>query len=262
MDMPLYGAFDSRVKFPRVIKTEKRPVEYFEVELYVEDQPGVCFIDDRVIPLKKGTLICAKPGQMRCSQLHFKCLFFHLDTKDPQVVRILTMLPTATILGEFGVQEELFRKLIRLDPESFPEDRLLLQSSLLELIYSLSAYAGSYARHSNGAHRQVMASMDRYIRDNLKEDLSLNGLAAVANLSSSYFHKLFCSHFGITPSEYVLQCRISAAKVYLMEGQFPIGDVAEQCGFASQSYFNFRFKQAVGVTPLQYRRERLSQMEV
>ena len=89
-----------------------------------------------------------------------------------------------------------------------------------------------------------------------------DALAAVANLSPSYFHKLFCAYFSMTPGDFVLQCRVSAAKSMLIEGSLPLDEVAEQCGFTSQSYFNYRFKQVVGMTPLQYRRANLSRLEV
>lgn len=262
MQMPLYGAFDSKIKFPRVFKTEPRQVEEFEIELYVEDQPGVSYIDGRTIPLKKGTLLCAKPGQIRCSQLHFKCLYFHLSTQDRQLEKLLQGLPDVCVLSDFTFVEELFRKLMRLDAESFPEERLLLQGCLLELIYSLLRYTGAAAQGGSKAHRHIMAGVERYIRDNLTEDLSLEALASVANLSPSYFHKLFCSHFSMTPGDFVLHCRVSAAKSLLLEGSLSLAEVAEQCGFTSQSYFNYRFKQSVGVTPLQYRKTSLSRMEV
>ena len=262
MRMPLYGAFDSKIKFPRVIRTEPRPVQEFEVELYVEDQPGISYIDGHPIPLKKGTLLCAKPGQMRYSQLHFKCLYFHLDTKEEQLAGLLQNLPNACVLSDFAPIEELFRKLLRLDTESFPEERLLLQSCLLELIYTLLQYTGAAARDGSNAHRHIMAGVERYIRDNITENLSLDALAAVANLSPSYFHKLFCGHFSMTPGDFVLQCRVSAAKSLLLDGNLSLGEVAERCGFTSQSYFNYRFKAVVGVTPLQYRKASLSRMEV
>ena len=107
-----------------------------------------------------------------------------------------------------------------------------------------------------------MAGVERYIRDNITEDLSLEALAAVANLSPSYFHKLFCNHFSMTPGDFVLQCRVSAAKSMLLDDELTLGEVAERCGFSSQSYFNYRFKAVVGATPLQYRKASLSRMEV
>ena len=262
MQVPLYGAFDSKIKFPRVFKTEPRSVEDFEIELYIEDQPGIGYIDGRAIPLKKGTLLCAKPGQLRSSQLHFKCLYFHLSTKDAQLVKLLQNLPEVCVLSEFGPVEELFRKLLRLDAESFPEERLLLQSCLLELIYTLLQYTGAAAQTGSNTHRHIMAGIERYIRDNITENLSLENLAAVANLSPSYFHKLFCTHFSMTPGDFVIQCRVSAAKSMLLDGNLSLGDVAERCGFTSQSYFNYRFKQSVGMTPLQFRKTSLSRMEV
>ena len=149
-----------------------------------------------------------------------------------------------------------------MDTESFPEERLLLQSCLLELIYTLLQYTGAAAQTGSNAHRHIMVGIERYIRDNITENLSLENLAVVANLSPSYFHKLFCTHFSMTPGDFVLQCRVSAAKSLLLDGNLSLADVAERCGFTSQSYFNYRFKQSVGVTPLQFRKTSLSRMEV
>ena len=178
------------------------------------------------------------------------------------MVKLLQGLPDVCVMSDFGPVEELFRKMLRLDADSFPEERLLLQSCLLELIYTLLHYTGATSQTGSNAHRHIMAKVERYIRDNLTEDLGLETLAALANLSSSYFHKLFCAHFAMTPGDFVLQCRVSAAKSMLLEGGLSLAEVAERCGFTSQSYFNYRFKAVVGVTPLQYRKASLSRLEV
>ena len=73
--------------------------------------------------------------------------------------------------------------------------------------------------------------------------------------------QIFTGHFGTTPAEYVLNCRMSAAKTMLMEGEMSMEEVAERCGFSSQSYFNYCFKQQTGQTPLQYRRASLSRLQ-
>ena len=45
-------------------------------------------------------------------------------------------------------------------------------------------------------------------------------------------------------------------------GELSMDAIAEACGFGSRSYFNFRFKQITGVTPLQYRKEHLSRLQI
>ena len=36
-----------------------------------------------------------------------------------------------------------------------------------------------------------------------------------------------------------------------------MSEIAAQCGFSSQTYFGYKFKEVMGMTPLQYRKKRL-----
>ena len=83
----------------------------------------------------------------------------------------------------------------------------------------------------------------------------------MANLSPVYFHKLFRAHLGMTPAAFVLSCRIAKAKALLKTGELTIGEITSQCGFSSQAYFNYKFKEVTGETPLQYRKARLSRLK-
>lgn len=260
MSLSENGVFDSRIKFPKDIRTEPRTVEEFEIELYTEDQPGISYLDGKEIPLNRGTLICAKPGMSRFSRLPFKCLYLHLRTEDPHLVRQLCRLPDSCVLTDMTPLTQMFHKLLTLDPNTFPEQRLLLQSYVMELLYRLVREAGTDRVEMLYIHRKTMQQVENYIRENLAKELDLKTLAQQANLSASYFHKLFLKHFGTTPTEYVMQCRISAAKTLLVEGEKSMDQIAEKCGFSSQSYFNYRFKQQTGQTPLQFRRESLSRL--
>ena len=76
-------------------------------------------------------------------------------------------------------------------------------------------------------------------------------------LDPSYFHRLFTRMFGLTPAQRVLGCRIAAARVALMNRELGLTEVAQRCGFSSQSYFSTCFKRVVGKSPLAYREEKL-----
>lgn len=257
-----YGVFDSRVKFPRGVITEARQVDSYEVELFTEKQAGCCYINGREVPLQKGTLICARPGMVRYSRLPFRCLYLHLETKDPHICGILDRLPEDCRLTDLSVAETLFRRLLALDPGLFPEERLLVQSCVLELVYRLLQEASDPMGQVRHTHRKSLQRVEEYIRQNPQEDLELKTLAQRANLSASYFHKLFTKHFGITPAEYVLACRIAAAKTMLVEGELLMEEIAVRSGFSSRSYFSACFKQCTGKTPQEYRKEKLSRLIV
>ena len=104
--------------------------------------------------------------------------------------------------------------------------------------------------------------MEKYIRQHLSEALSLTLLAGLCNLSPTYFHRLFTNFFSKTPAQYILDCRIAAAKTGLLADDCSLPELAADCGFSSQTYFCYKFKQATGKTPLEYRREMLSRLKI
>lgn len=58
------------------------------------------------------------------------------------------------------------------------------------------------------------------------------------------------------------EIELFTAKRYLLTGSDTVADIAQLCGFASQSYFNYRFKEQVGLSPLQYRKKMLSKIDL
>jgi AraC family transcriptional regulator len=94
-----------------------------------------------------------------------------------------------------------------------------------------------------------------YIHENLARDLSLEEIAAVAQISPSYFSRLFKQETGMTPNQYVAFCRVEAAKQLLKEPDIRVADVAKRVGIASQSHFNKVFRIHTGKTPKVYRGE-------
>lgn len=261
IELTQWGFFDSRIKFPRVIMTQPRPVTEYEIELYTDAQPGISFINDTPVPLEKGTLICAKPGSVRHSKLHFKCLHIHINTEDALLTAALDKLPDHFTVTDLSPFTDIFHKLLALDLNTFPDQRLLMQSYLHQFLYLLIEECRS-TDPAAYQHRRTMMAAEDHIRNHLADDLSLEQLAAHANLSPVYFHKLFTAHAGMTPAAFVLSYRIASAKAMLKTGELTISEIAARCGFSSQAYFNYKFKEVTGETPLQYRKARLSRLKV
>ncbi|GHC22685.1 AraC family transcriptional regulator [Kushneria pakistanensis] len=113
--------------------------------------------------------------------------------------------------------------------------------------------AGRYQRMAPASTRPdvLLTRACDYVRAHLEEELSLERISAAANLSRYHFLRLFRRQFGMTPHQYVISCRIDAARGALEQGATP-GEVALRYGFADHSHFNRRFKRIHGVTPFQY----------
>lgn len=97
--------------------------------------------------------------------------------------------------------------------------------------------------------RQVI----EYIKEHLDEDLSLDKLATIAQLSTYHFTRLFKQSMNITVHQYVTNCRIEKAKQQLKQQNLTIVEISQVCGFKNQSHFTQSFSKYVGVTPKVYR---------
>lgn len=95
-----------------------------------------------------------------------------------------------------------------------------------------------------------------FINENYREEISVEQLADIANLSRSYFMYRFKQTVGVSAMEYVIQLRIKNACELLRNSSCSSIEVAFACGFQNMSNFNRQFKKCVGCTPGEFRRER------
>jgi AraC-like DNA-binding protein len=95
----------------------------------------------------------------------------------------------------------------------------------------------------------------KYIKDHLTEkNMSVDGLAKMAQMSTSNFHKKFKNTLGVSPVEYINSEKIKFAKKLMKArpNSF-ISEVAYKSGFNNVSYFNRQFKKMEMITPQQFK---------
>lgn len=258
-----YGLFDSTIKFPDIVTTQDRLLDCFEIELYISDCPGTAYINGTAYKLEKGLIICGKPGQYRHSRLHFKCCYLHLKVESSELYELLNGLADTLLITDYDELVALFYKMATHGDDGIA-DSLFLHSCADRILYTLIKLSKNRAPHMTVAstHIQALSDVKKYINNNYSEKLSLNILSEKAVLSPVYFHKLFTEYYGITPSDYILKIRISAAKQLLITKDDSLAKIAADCGFSSQSYFNYSFKKQTGLSPLKYRKKMLSQIDI
>lgn len=106
--------------------------------------------------------------------------------------------------------------------------------------------------YAGGLPKSQLRQVIEYIHDHLDRGLTLAELAAFVQMSPNYFASLFKQSMGLTPHQYVIQCRVEQAKHLLREGELAIAEIAHSLGFAHQSHLNHHFKRLVGVTPKRF----------
>lgn len=93
----------------------------------------------------------------------------------------------------------------------------------------------------------------QYIQKNYKNDISIEEIAGMLNISTVYASRMFKKEVGINFVEYLTTYRIEQSKILLDTTMMKILEVADRVGYRSSQYFSSLFKKYVGMSPYEYR---------
>jgi two-component system, response regulator YesN len=94
----------------------------------------------------------------------------------------------------------------------------------------------------------------QFVLEHYREPLSLEEVADAIYLNASYLSAVFKKEVGINFSDYLINCRIDAAKDLLKNSHASILEIAEKVGYTDTKYFSKLFSKVVGIKPSEYRK--------
>jgi transcriptional regulator GlxA family with amidase domain len=92
-----------------------------------------------------------------------------------------------------------------------------------------------------------------WVEDHLKDELTLEAIAAHCGMSTRSLSRRFREHTGTTPLQWLLLARVRRAQYLLEHTDQAVERIATTSGFGSAGAFRERFKRVTGVTPHAYR---------
>lgn len=203
------------------------------------------------------------------------CLFSagsarQLRSLEPHFVLVMTIAPRLVGHGlelqehrdlRDGRIQHIVRGLELEAEEGYPSGALYGESLGLGLAIHLtqmySTRPGPVRAFKGGMAPKTLRRVIDYIDANLKEDLRLSALSAVACLSEHRFAHNFKRATGLPPHRYVMSQKIARAERLLRESRLSVTQIGYALGFSHPSRFSFAFNRWMGITPTAFRnRER------
>ncbi len=245
-DILTLGTFDSKEDYPTAFTTAPRTVFYYELEYFFMDG-GTSVINGVPYKISKGSILLAKPGDIRYSQLPFTCRFVHFTLDDNNFTDSIKRIKSFSHVTERNKTEDFFSTISSLFHSGNTIDHMAASAELLLLLRSLT--------FEQSGNTNIISIAQKFIEDNYHLDICADSIAQECNVSVSYLHQMFKKKLNITPGDYLIRCRISAACNLLINTTLPLIDIAFRCGFNSQSYFSYCFKEHTGLSPKDYRKK-------
>jgi AraC family transcriptional regulator len=140
------------------------------------------------------------------------------------------------------------------DEEGAPS-RLLARAAGCEILAELSRLGGAPFTSAKGglaawAERRSLELM----RARLSEDISLDELAAEAQLSPFHFARMFKQSLGVPPRVYLTRLRLEKACELLEQTDLPVTEIAFEVGYSSNQVLARVFLKHRRMSPTDYRR--------
>lgn len=130
----------------------------------------------------------------------------------------------------------------------------LLQGKFLELAVILTRNY-NMSDISEKDHVLNISRPISFIEQNYTSQITIQELAAQANLSPRHFTRIFAETYHTTPTKYITILRLQLARTLLRTTDKTVTEIAMDCGYNDSNYFSKQFKVNYLLTPHQYRNQ-------
>lgn len=128
------------------------------------------------------------------------------------------------------------------------------------LMYELANVEESFD-HFSGINLENFLKIEE-ICEKVKKDpgaYSVNTMADSFHSTAEHFSRVFKKFKSINPKEYLIGCKVDWAKAQIKNSKKSISSIAYEAGYRTPQFFVKIFKQRMGLTPNQYRKNVVSQ---
>lgn len=223
-------------------------------------------IENIKIAPQPGALIPANPGQSHGADGDFTinsslCLYIpknHLTHISYSITGVKNLFFTNRPNPYNQALQNMVNLFIKESRGQIAGYKHILESLSTQIIIELLRNTDNNAREKMnskeiGVQLNILKVVE-HLHKNYNQDFTNNELLEIANLSPSYFIRLFKKETGKTPQQYLVELKIEKAKELLSFSNYTVTEICFLCGFSEHSHFSKVFKKLTGLTPLNYRK--------
>lgn len=237
--------------------------------LFVYQGEGVYICDGYTYPIRPGDFLLYNQGGMHevqsASEREIGTYCFGISRMQLAGQELgFTTEPAAGFVRSCGNRFQeinaLCSTIYELTTRQEPYERIAAQHLFLGLLLiALRCEADERSEHPD-QNAVLAARIRQYIALHYTEPLTLDSIAEALHVSPYYASHVFKQESGISPIQFMINCRIGEAQNLLIASDYSATRISTMVGYDSINHFSAIFKKKVGMAPIQYRKHYLEHM--
>jgi len=249
---------------------------YFDELVFVYGGSGIHEVDDERYPLIRGDVFVLrgnhKHGFDETNNLHLEMVLYTRDFFESLKKEFYDLpgFQTLFILEPRYRKNHKFKAKLHLNSEQLNEVSRLLsimndetkskrpgyQSVIDHLFGILIVLVSRYYSETESPKPKALmriSSVISYMEENYAQPVSVAFLAKHVYVAERTLRHLFKEITGLSPKDYLIRLRIEkAAEMMANNSNIRVIDASINTGFDNSSYFTRKFKEIVGITPMNF----------
>jgi AraC family transcriptional regulator of arabinose operon len=231
--------------------------------VYCNKGRGWCEIEGKRHEILPGYLLVVLPASRHAYGTHGGCELqvIWVRAKGENLDSFIAELGATTERPVLAGGEDpqligLFHEMLPALEEPCRRPRLIYAAQTLGHLLGLLIWHTKDIEHARpDVGRRIELSID-YMQQHLAKPLHVATLAALINVSPSYYAVLFKRRTGCSPIDYFIRLRIKQACNLLESTSLHIKEIAALLGYDDPFYFSRVFRSVVRISPSEYRQSR------
>ncbi|MBQ3135748.1 MAG: helix-turn-helix transcriptional regulator [Oscillospiraceae bacterium] len=231
-----------------ILRGETPPHKHKNYEIVVCTKGmGQVYFDENPVPVVPGTILVVPPGVSHsssgCDDSYERIYIGGVD-------HMFHLSDPAVISEDSGGEGLLLANLIF-------RNRYAEEEYISALVHAFGLFVLQKIKMYDKVFLAVQAIAEYISREFHNSDMDLNAVLKRSGYTEDYIRANFKRITGKTPTEFLTQARIHHAcyLIGMYKDTLPLTEIAERCGYVDYIYFSRRFRQEMGVSPRQYRKE-------